>query len=141
MIVTRVFLELGGYAALLLWGLHMVQTGMLRGFGGRLRQVLRLAMGDRIRAFASGLAVTALLQSSTATALMLAGFLDLGVVALPMALAAILGANVGTTLIVQLLAFDISAIIPVLILVGVIMFRRAAGRNFAISAGFSSALA
>jgi phosphate:Na+ symporter len=103
----------------------MVQTGMLRGFGGRLRQVLRLAMGDRIRAFASGLAVTALLQSSTATALMLAGFLDRGFVALPMALAAILGANVGTTLIVQLLAFDISAIIPILILTGVIMFRRA----------------
>ena len=125
MIVTRVLLELAGYAALLLWGLHMVQTGMLRGFGGRLRQVLRLAMGDRIRAFASGLAVTALLQSSTATALMLAGFLDRGFVALPMALAAILGANVGTTLIVQLLTFDISAIIPILILVGVIMFRRA----------------
>jgi phosphate:Na+ symporter len=98
---------------------------MLRGFGGRLRQVLRLAMGDRIRAFTSGLAVTALLQSSTATALMLAGFLDRGFVALPMALAAILGANVGTTLIVQLLAFDISAVIPILILAGVIMFRRA----------------
>ena len=125
MIVTRVLLELAGYAALLLWGLHMVQTGMLRGFGGRLRQVLRLAMADRIRAFASGLAVTALLQSSTATALMLAGFLDRGFVALPMALAAVLGANVGTTLIVQLLAFDISAIIPVLILAGVVMFRRA----------------
>ena len=125
MIVTRVLLELAGYAALLLWGLHMVQTGMLRGLGGRLRQGLRLAMGDRIRAFASGLTVTALLQSSTATALMLAGFLDRGFVALPMALAAVLGANVGTTLIVQLLAFDISAIIPVLILAGVIMFRRA----------------
>ena len=118
-------MELAGYAALLLWGLHMVQTGMLRGFGGRLRQVLRLAMGDRVRAFTSGLAVTALLQSSTATALMLAGFLDRGFVALPMALAAVLGANVGTTLIVQLLAFDISAIIPLLILAGVIMFRRA----------------
>ena len=125
MTVTRVLCELAGYAALLLWGLHMVQTGMLRGFGGRLRQVLRLAMADRIRAFASGLAVTALLQSSTATALMLAGFLDRGFVALPMALAAVLGANVGTTLIVQLLAFDISAIIPVLILAGVVMFRRA----------------
>ena len=58
MIVTRVLLELADYAALLFWGLHMVQMGMLRDFGGRLRQVLRLAMGDRIRAFASGLAVT-----------------------------------------------------------------------------------
>ena len=58
MIVTRVLLELADYAALLFWGLRMVQMGMLRDFGGRLRQVLRLAMGDRIRAFASGLAVT-----------------------------------------------------------------------------------
>ena len=125
MIVTRVLGELAGYVALLLWGLHMVQTGMLRGFGGRLRQVLRLALGGRVRAFASGAAVTALLQSSTATALMLAGFLERGFVALPMALAAVLGANVGTTLIVQLLAFDVSDVIPVLILAGVIMFRRA----------------
>ena len=67
MSVTRVLLELAGYAALLLWGLHMVQTGMLRGLGGRLRQALRLALGDRMRAFASGLAVTALLQSSIST--------------------------------------------------------------------------
>ncbi len=104
----------------------MVQTGMLRGLGGKLRQVLRLALGGRIRAFASGLSVTALLQSSTATALMLAGFLESGFVALPLALAAILGANVGTTLIVQLLAFDISAVTPVLILAGVVIFRRAA---------------
>jgi phosphate:Na+ symporter len=100
-----------------------LKSGEARGHRS-LRQVLRLAMGDRIRAFASGLGVTALLQSSTATALMLAGFLDRGFVALPMALAALLGANVGTTLIVQLLAFDISAVIPILILVGIIMFRR-----------------
>jgi phosphate:Na+ symporter len=60
---------------------------------------------------------------------MLAGFLDRGFVALPMGLAAILGANVGT-LIVQLLAFDISAVIPILILVGVIMFRRAGRTKF-----------
>lgn len=126
MIVTRTLSELAGYAALLLWGLHMVQTGMLRGLGGRLRHILRLALGDRVRAFASGLGVTAVLQSSTATALMLAGFLESGFVALPMALAAVFGANVGTTLIVQLLAFDISAVIPVLILAGVVVFRRAA---------------
>jgi phosphate:Na+ symporter len=126
LIVTRILSELAGYAALLLWGLHMVQTGMLRGLGGRLRQILRLALGDRVRAFVSGIAVTALLQSSTATALMLAGFLDGGFVTLPMALASIFGANVGTTLIVQLLAFDISVVIPVLILAGVILFRRAA---------------
>ncbi len=121
---TKLLIEIAGYVALLLWGLHMVQTGMVRGFGGELRQVLRAALGDRIRAFGSGLAITALLQSSTATALMLAGFLSSGFVLLPTALAATLGANVGTTLIVQALTFDLSAVIPALILTGVFLFRR-----------------
>jgi phosphate:Na+ symporter len=75
----------------------MVQTDMVRGLGGRLRNALRVMLGNRFRAF-SGLAVTALLQSSTATALMLAGFLGSGFVTYESGLAATLGANVGTTL-------------------------------------------
>src|SRR5258708_39539600 len=70
----QLLLTLAGHVALLLWGLHMVQSGVVRGVGGRLRQVLRAALGNRLKAFASGAAVTALLQSSTATSLMLAGF-------------------------------------------------------------------
>jgi phosphate:Na+ symporter len=122
---TEALIEIAGYVALLLWGLHMVQTGMVRGLGGRLRNALRVMLGNRFRAFGSGLAVTALLQSSTATALMLAGFLGSGFVTYESALAATLGANVGTTLIVQLLTFDLSAVIPALILAGVIAFKRA----------------
>ena len=77
---TKLLIETAGYVALLLWGLHMVQTGMVRGFGSEFRQALRAALGNRIRAFASGFVITALLQSSTATALMLAGFLGSGFV-------------------------------------------------------------
>jgi phosphate:Na+ symporter len=73
---------------------------------------------------AAGLGVTAALQSSTATALMIAGFASAGAVALVPALAAMLGANIGTATIVQLLSFDASWLSPLLILVGVIAFRK-----------------
>ncbi len=111
--------------ALLLWGVHMVQTGVQRAFGARLRRFLGEALKSRFRAFLAGMGVTALLQSSTATGLMVTGFVAGGLVDLVPALAVMLGANVGTTLIVQLLSFDVSALSPAFILVGVLMFRRA----------------
>ncbi len=117
-------LDFAGYVALLLWGVHMVQTGVQRAFGAALGAVLGRALGTRLRAFGAGLAITAALQSSTATGLMITGFAAGGVVALVPALAAMLGANVGTTLIVQLLSFDLTALAPILILAGVWMFRR-----------------
>lgn len=119
-------LELAGYAALLLWGLHMVQSGIMRAYGSRLRQRLGVGLGNRRRGLAAGLAVTALLQSSTATAFMVASFCAGGAVALVPGLAAMLGANVGTALIVQVLSFDVSALAPLLILVGVVAFRGSA---------------
>jgi phosphate:Na+ symporter len=117
-------LDLAGSVALLLWGLHMVQTGIQRGFGPDLRRWLGTTLGNRLAAFAAGLGVTAILQSSTATGLMVAGFAAGGAVALVPALAVMLGANVGTTLIVQVLSFDVAQIAPALILLGVILFRR-----------------
>jgi phosphate:Na+ symporter len=117
-------LDLAGSVALLLWGLRMVQTGIQRGFGPDLRRWLGTALGSRLAAFAAGLGVTAILQSSTATGLMVAGFAAGGAVALVPALAVMLGANVGTTLIVQLLSFDVAEVAPALILLGVLLFRR-----------------
>jgi phosphate:Na+ symporter len=117
-------LDFAGYVALLLWGVHMVQTGVQRAFGAALGVVLGRALGTRLRAFAAGLGITAALQSSTATGLMITGFAAGGVVGLVPALSAMLGANVGTTLIVQLLSFDLTALAPILILFGVWMFRR-----------------
>ncbi|VCU71342.1 Na+/Pi-cotransporter [Pigmentiphaga humi] len=117
-------LDIAGYVALLLWGVHMVQTGIQRAFGPRLRTILGVALGNRVYAFFAGLGVTAILQSSTATGLIVAGFAASGLVGLVPALGAMLGANVGTTLIVQILSFDIVRIAPVLVLVGVLMFRR-----------------
>jgi phosphate:Na+ symporter len=117
-------IDLAGTVALLLWGVRMVQTGVQRAFGPGLRLILAGALRNRFKAFLAGLGVTAILQSSTATGLMVTGFAAGGLVDLVPALAVMLGANVGTTLIVQILSFDVSGLAPSLFLVGVVMFRR-----------------
>ena len=123
---SMVLLDLLGGVALLLWGLHMVQSGILRAFGPDLRRVLTKAFGNRFAAFAAGFGLTALLQSSTATGLMTASFAAKGIVGLVPALAIMLGANVGTTFIVLVLSFNISAVAPVLFVLGLVAFRSGA---------------
>jgi phosphate:Na+ symporter len=119
-----ILLDLMGGVALLLWGLHMVQSGVVRAFGSDLRRFLGSALRNRFLALFAGLAVTALLQSSTATGLMTASFVTGGSVDLVTALAIMLGANVGTTLIVQLLSFNVAAVAPALFVIGVTTFKR-----------------
>ncbi|MGH7156422.1 MAG: Na/Pi cotransporter family protein [Acetobacteraceae bacterium] len=124
--VSLALMGLAGSVALLLWGVHMVQTGIQRAYGPDLRRMLGTALRYRLSAFASGLGVTAVMQSSTATGLMIAGFCTAGVVDLIPALAAMLGANVGTTLLVQVFSFHVAAATPVLLVLGVALFRRGA---------------
>jgi phosphate:Na+ symporter len=121
---SMVLLDLMGGVALLLWGLHMVHSGIVRAFGPELRHVLGVGLRNRYLAFLAGVFVTLLLQSSTATALMTVSFAAGGAVALLPALAIMLGANVGTALIVQVLSFNISAVAPVFFILGLIAFRR-----------------
>jgi phosphate:Na+ symporter len=121
---TLTLVDLGGAIALLIWGVHMVQTGITRAFGPQLRRMLSYALGTRFKAFLAGLGVTSILQSSAATGLMVTAFAAGGLVDLVPALAVMLGANVGTTLIVQVLSFDVSRVSFLLILIGVFMFRR-----------------
>jgi phosphate:Na+ symporter len=123
---STVILDLMGGVALLLWGLHMVHSGVVRAFGADLRRLLGLALKGRFRAFLAGAFVTGLLQSSTATGLMVASFVTGGTLDLAPALAVMLGANVGTTLVVQVLSFNIAVVTPVLLLAGVIAFKRGA---------------
>jgi phosphate:Na+ symporter len=120
---SLVLLDLMGGVALLLWGLHMVHSGILRAFGSNLRLLLARALSNRFTAFGAGLGLTALLQSSTATGLITSSFTSEGLVSLVPALAIMLGANVGTTLIVQILSFNISAVAPVLFIIGLVAFR------------------
>src|ERR1700684_2027626 len=120
---SLVLLDLMGGVALLLWGLHMVHSGILRAFGPDLRRLLGKALNNRFTAFAAGIGLTALLQSSTATALITSSFTSEGLVGLVPALAIMLGANVGTTLIVQALSFNIAALAPILFIIGLVAFR------------------
>jgi phosphate:Na+ symporter len=120
---TIVLLDLMGGVALLLWGLHMVRSGVMRALGSDLRRLLLRTLRNRFAAFAGGLGLTALLQSSTATGLMTASFVAEGMVGLVPALAIMLGANVGTTLIVQILSLNVVAAAPVLFVIGLVAFR------------------
>src|SRR4028119_2331777 len=126
MSATSVLIHLLGEIALLLWGINMVNSGVQRAFGSDLRWILGIGLKTRLRAFLAGVGVTTVLQSSTATALMVASFTAGGAVDMIPALAVMLGANVGTTLIVQVLSFDITLIFPVLIFAGFIAYRRGA---------------
>jgi phosphate:Na+ symporter len=120
---SLVLLDLMGGVALLLWGLHMVRSGVMRAFGSGLRRFLGTALHNRFLALLAGIGVTALLQSSTATGLLMTSFAARGLVDLVPGLAVMLGANIGTTLIVQILSFDVSALAPILFLAGLLAFN------------------
>ena len=108
--------------ALLVWGTHIVRTGVLRVFGESLRQVLAHSFSNRFKAMLAGVGVTSLVQSSTATCLIVASFVGSGLVGTSAALAVMLGADVGTALMAVVFSFDLSWLSPLLIFVGVVLF-------------------
>lgn len=116
-----------GGIALLLWGVRMVRTGITRSFGAELRRVLSASAENRVRALFAGFAVTAALQSSTATAMIISSFAGRGMIAGAAALAIMLGADVGTTIVVQALSFDLGWLSPVLLAIGVFGFLSGEG--------------
>jgi phosphate:Na+ symporter len=119
---TVVLIHLFGGVALLLWGLRMVRTGVMRAYGGDLRHYIGIGMRRSLSAFAAGLGVTGILQSSTATVLMTASFAERGLMATAPALAVMLGADVGTSLVAQVLSFNLGIASPLLIIIGVMAF-------------------
>ena len=115
-------LHLLSAVSLLVWGTHIVRTGIMRVFGANLRRVLSNSVEKKPLAFVAGIGVTALVQSSNATALLVTSFVSQGLVALSPALVIILGADVGTALMARVLTFDLSWLSPLLIFVGVSFF-------------------
>src|SRR6266700_373353 len=120
----KILLNLLAGVALLVWGTHIVRTGILRIWGGDLRRFLRESVSNRYAAFVAGLGITALIQSSNATALMVASFVGQGLIATAPALAVMLGADAGTGLMTLVFSFDLSWLSPLLIFVGVTLFMR-----------------
>jgi len=107
---------------LLLWGVTLLRLGVTRGFGAELRRFLSICSNNRITAFFAGLGMTTLLQSSMATTLIVTAFAGQGLVNASTGLAIILGADVGTTLVAQLLSLDISMATPILLVAGYIFY-------------------
>ncbi|MDI3383140.1 Na/Pi cotransporter family protein [Xenophilus aerolatus] len=106
--------------ALLVWGTHLVRTGVLRVFGGNLRKFLQHSLSNRFSAALAGIGVTALVQSSTATSLMTSSFVGQGLITLPAALAVMRGADIGTALMSVLFSTDLSWLSPLFIFSGVV---------------------
>ncbi len=108
--------------ALLVWGTQLVRTGIVRVFGASLRSILSKSVKNRLTAMLSGVGVTALVQSSTATALIVASFVGQGLMTLPSALAVMLGADIGTSLMALVFSRDLSWFSPLFIFIGVVLF-------------------
>src|SRR5690606_27232721 len=119
---TLLLLNLAAGVALLLWGVRMVRTGVTRAFGAELRRHLSRALRQRVSGFFAGMGITAILQSSTATALIVASFAGRGLIAGTVALGVMLGADVGTTIAAQILSLDLGWLSPLALIVGVGMF-------------------
>ncbi|HEY8758370.1 MAG TPA: Na/Pi cotransporter family protein [Candidatus Limnocylindria bacterium] len=120
------FALLGG-TALLLYGVRLVGEGLQRAAGTRLRHVLSTLTGDRFRALLVGAGVTAVLQSSSATTVMLVGFASAGLLTLRQTIGVILGADIGTTVTVQLLAFNLLGFAPLVVFLGWLVYTAFGG--------------
>src|SRR5438046_4577951 len=117
-----VLFSLLGGTALLLYGVRFVGDGLQRAAGTRLRHILSTLTGNRIKSLLVGAGVTAVLQSSSATTVMLVGFASAGLLSLRQTIGVILGADIGTTVTVQLLAFDLLQISPLVVFGGWLMY-------------------
>jgi phosphate:Na+ symporter len=117
-----ILLNLLSSVALLVWGSHIVRTGILRVLGADLRAILGRSTGSTLRAFLAGIGVTSLVQSSNATAVIITSFAAQGFVSLAGGLTVMLGADVGTALMARVLTLDLSWLSPLMFLVGVPLF-------------------
>jgi len=118
----NLLIEILGSIALLLWGLRMVRTGVMRSYGTNLQRFARRSEGRVIPALTSGLVVAALLQSSTATILIAASFAGQSLISISSAFVTMLGADVGTTIAVLIASQKFTTVPPFLLAIGVFGF-------------------
>jgi phosphate:Na+ symporter len=122
--LTVFFLQIAGAAALLIWSVRLVRTGVERAFSAELRLWLRRSGQSRVLAAITGMITAMALQSSTAVAILTAGFVASGGIAIAAGLAILLGADLGSALVAKLLLARQAWFIPVLMLGGVVLFLR-----------------
>ena len=115
------FLSLLGGLALFLYGMQMMSNGLEAAAGDRMKEILEKLTSNRILGVLVGAGITAVIQSSSATTVMVVGFVNAGMMSLRQAVWIIMGANIGTTITGQLIALDIGAIAPLIAFIGVAM--------------------
>ena len=118
--LTNIFSMLGGLA-LFLYGMNMMSNGLELAAGNKMKTILEKLTSNRILGVLVGALVTAIIQSSSATTVMVVGFVNSGLMSLTSAVWVIMGANIGTTITGQLIAIDITAIAPLIAFIGVAM--------------------
>lgn len=116
---TREIIRLLGGLALFLYGMQMMSGGLEAATGNQMQQFLKRLTANRFLGIAAGAAITALVQSSTATTVMVVGFVNSEMMTLREAVWLIMGANIGTTITSQLIALDVDQLAPLIIFVGV----------------------
>ena len=121
MSLLEIFSLLGG-VGLFLYGMTLMSTGLRNAAGDKLRVILENATGNRIMAVLVGVLVTLMIQSSSATDVMVIGFVNSGLMTLTQAIGVIMGANIGTTITAQLTAFNLSAYAPLILFTGAVMY-------------------
>lgn len=121
MSVTTIFLLLGGLG-LFLFGMKLMSDGLEQVAGSRMRSILEFFTKNRLIGMFVGILFTAIVQSSSATTVMVVSFVNSGLMNLFQAAGVILGANIGTTVTGQLIAFNLSDIAPLFVIIGVVMF-------------------
>ncbi len=118
--ISDVLMMLGGLS-LFLYGMKMMSDGLETMAGNKLQSILEKLTTNRFKAVAVGAIITAIIQSSSATTVMVVGFVNAGLMNLTQAVGLIMGANIGTTITGQLIALDVSAIAPLIAIVGVVL--------------------
>ena len=118
--ITDIFMLMGGLA-LFLYGMKMMSEGLEAAAGNKMKKILEKLTSNRFLGVAVGAGITAVIQSSSATTVMVVGFVNSGIMTLKQAVWVIMGANIGTTITGQLIALDIGMIAPIFAIIGVIM--------------------
>ncbi|MGN7867263.1 Na/Pi cotransporter family protein [Paracoccus sp. 22332] len=124
-----ILIHLAAAVMLLLWAVRMVRTGVERAWGLSLRRTLRQARGGSAGIAMAGMILAVVLQSSTAVGVLAVGFAASGMLGVTAGIAAMLGADLGSALVVKLLSFDLSELIPILLLAGATMFLKFENRQ------------
>ena len=119
-----IFINLLGDIAILLWSTRMVRLGVSRYMGSRLPEMVGRATKNRMRASLTGMVIAGMLQSASATSILASSFAKQGAISVTMGLAILLGADVGSTIMVQILTFDVRWFAPIAFLFGYIIFVR-----------------